>query len=85
MPEISRFLGIIIFMVFDDHNPPHFHARYSDYKITIQIKGGVVDGKFPRRALSAVLEWYLLHKEELMVDWELAMEHKQLNKIEPLE
>jgi len=25
MPEISRFLGIIIKMFFDDHNPPHLH------------------------------------------------------------
>lgn len=28
MPEISRFLGIIIKMFFDDHQPPHFHAEY---------------------------------------------------------
>ncbi len=28
MPEISRFLGIIISMYFDEHNPPHFHIRY---------------------------------------------------------
>jgi hypothetical protein len=30
MPEISRFLGIIIKMFFDDHNPPHFHAEYGE-------------------------------------------------------
>ena len=30
MPEISRFLGIIITMYFDDHDPPHFHVRYND-------------------------------------------------------
>jgi hypothetical protein len=28
MPEISRFFGIVIRMYFDDHDPPHFHARY---------------------------------------------------------
>jgi hypothetical protein len=28
MPTISIFYGIVIQMFFDDHNPPHFHARY---------------------------------------------------------
>jgi hypothetical protein len=85
MPEISRFLGIIIYMVYDDHNPPHFHARYGDYEISVEIASGIVDGKFPRRALTAVLEWYGLHKEELAEDWELARQHMQLKIIEPLE
>jgi hypothetical protein len=44
-----------------------------------------VNGKFPRRALNAVLEWYVLHKEELMQDWELSLKGKPLNKIKPLE
>ena len=47
MPEISRFLGIIVFMVYDDHNPPHFHARYGDYEISVEILSGIVEGKFP--------------------------------------
>jgi hypothetical protein len=85
MPEISRFLGIIIYIHYKEHNPPHFHAKYGDYKIIIEIDSGVVTGKFPRRALNAVLDWYLIHKEELMQDWQLASERKALNKIEPLE
>ena len=28
MPEISRFLGVIIAMYYKDHPPPHFHAKY---------------------------------------------------------
>jgi hypothetical protein len=62
MPEISRFLGIIIYMVYNDHVPPHFHAKYGDYQITIEIESGIVEGKFPRRALNAVMEWYQLYK-----------------------
>ena len=30
MPTISRFYGIVIFMNYNDHNPPHFHARYQE-------------------------------------------------------
>ncbi len=37
MPEISRFLGIVIYMLYDDHHPPHFHAEYAEYRITIEI------------------------------------------------
>ena len=85
MPEISRFLGIVIRIFFKDHAPPHFHAEYGDYEISVDIHTGVVEGKFPKRALKAVLEWYDLHREELLVDWKLAAEGKLPNKIEPLE
>ncbi|CAN5809883.1 hypothetical protein BH24DEI2_BH24DEI2_15490 [soil metagenome] len=56
MPKISRFLGVIIYMYYRDHAPPHFHAEYGDYEITIQIERGVIEGRFPRRALRAVME-----------------------------
>ncbi len=85
MPELSRFLGIVIYMYYRDHAPAHFHAEYGEYTITVEIESGIVDGKFPRRALNAVLEWYVLHKEELIKDWELAINRKPLNKIQPLE
>ena len=85
MPEISRFLGIIIYMYFREHAPPHFHAEYGEYEITVEIDTGIVTGKFPRRALSAVLEWYSLHKDELMQNWRLSEKKEPLNKIKPLE
>ena len=85
MPEISRFLGIVIFMNFNDHNPPHFHAKYGDFQITIEIASGIVDGKFPKRALSHVLEWYEEHKEELMQNWSTLASTGVFKKIQPLE
>ena len=85
MPEISRFLGIVIYMLYDDHRPPHFHADYGEYRISVDIHTGVVEGKFPRRALNAVLEWYTIYKDELLDDWSLAERHMQLKKIPPLE
>ena len=48
MPEISRFLGIVIRMFYRDHAPPHFHAEYGDYEITLEIETGVVEGRFPK-------------------------------------
>jgi len=56
MPEISRFLGIVIAMYYREHNPPHFHARYGSYQVIVHISDGVVEGRFPRRALAHVME-----------------------------
>ncbi len=88
MPELCRFLGIVIYMYYKDHAPPHFHAAYAAYaefEITVEIESGVMTGKFPRRALNLVLEWYSLHKEELATDWSLAQSKQPLKSIDPLE
>ena len=86
MPEISRFLGIVIAMYYNDHAPPHFHARYGDSEIRVNIENGdIMSGNFPKRAENLVLEWYKLHREDLLNDWQLAVERRPLNKIEPLE
>jgi hypothetical protein len=85
MPEISRFLGIVIAMYYRDHVPPHFHATYGDHHMTVQLDNGLVEGIFPRRARNLVLEWYNLHKAELLEDWELTRQRKRLRPIAPLE
>lgn len=85
MPEISRFLGIIIAMFYREHQPPHFHAVYGDFEITVEIQTGIVTGRFPRRALAHVLEWGELHRPELLANWERAKERRPLEKISPLE
>ena len=38
MPTLSMFYGIIIQMFFDDHAPPHFHARYGDAAALFDIR-----------------------------------------------
>jgi len=66
MPEISRFFGIIIAMFFDDHNPPHFHARYGNDNAVIKITDlTVLEGYLQPRALGLVMEWAAIHKDEL--------------------
>ena len=85
MPEISRFLGIVVAIYYSDHDPPHFHARYGDSEITVRISDGFVEGRFPRRALNLVLEWYMLHQAELQECWELARARQPLRRIQPLE
>ena len=85
MPELSRFLGIVIAMYYRDHAPPHFHAIYGDFEITIEITSSQVNGDFPKRALAHVLEWRTLHRQELLDAWTLARASRPLPRIEPLE
>lgn len=85
MPKISRFYGIIIAMFFDDHNPPHFHARYGGEKIAIEIASlRVLEGRIPPRALGLVIEWASQHTDQLSENWELAKKNQRPKKIEPL-
>jgi len=85
MPEISRFYGIIIALYYNEHNPPHFHAKYGEFKAEIDIKTlQLLKGDLPKRARALVLEWADEHRNELMHDWELARQNAELLKIEPL-
>ena len=85
MPEISRFYGIVIKMYYQDHNPPHFHAEYQEFKAKYDIKTlGILAGKLPKRANSLVLEWASKHRKELLEDWQLSTIPDKLNKITPL-
>lgn len=84
MPQISSFYGIIIFLNFADHLPPHFQAWYGDYKCIVNIKDGVVKGEMPSRALKMIFEWMETHRSELETAWEQAVRGEHPNKIEPL-
>ena len=84
MPEISRFYGIIIFMYMSEHNPPHFHVWYENYKAIITIKDGIITGSLPRRALNLVYEWLDIHKDELLDNWNRLANFETPQKIEPL-
>ncbi len=86
MPEISRFFGIIILMYYDEHNPPHFHARYGSDKAAIEITSlRVLEGRLPSRALGLVVEWASQHQEELMMNWEATRNDRPPKKIQPLQ
>ena len=86
MPEICRFYGIVIAIFSEEHNPPHFHARYGGDKVAIDIRTlAVLEGELPRRALRMVVEWAGQHQAELLEDWELVRAGHQPNKIEPLQ
>lgn len=75
----------MIAILYREHNPPHFHATYREFEISVDIASGVVSGTFPKRALRLVLEWYEQHQAELLEDWHLAQQRMPLKPIPPLE
>jgi len=86
MPVISRFFGIVIAFYWEDHPPPHFHAKYSGDEAIIEIgTGSVLRGSLPRRALSLVEEWRTMHVDELRDNWERARRREPLVYVDPLE
>ena len=87
MPTISMFYGIIIRMYFapTEHNPPHIHAYYNEYKISLNIKTmEFMDGDMPRKQKRLIQAWAELHEDELLADWKLAMNGESVYQISPL-
>jgi len=86
MPEISRFFGIVISMDFNDHDPPHFHARYSGHTARLAIEPlAVLSGTLPPRVLGLVTEWAVLHGEELAANWARLRRGRAPRRIDPLQ
>ena len=86
VPTISRFLGLVITMYFDDHDPPHFHALHADGEPKVQIDSlEVVESTLARRHLRFVLAWAELHQEELLENRRRARAGETLQAIEPLQ
>lgn len=88
MPTLCMFFGIIIRMYYapSEHNPPHFHAYYNEYKATIALETlEILEGSLPKKQLRLVQAWAELHIDELWGDWTLAMNGETPYKIPPLQ
>ena len=85
MPTISMFRGIKITMNWNDHQPPHFHAKYGSDEVLISINDAeVIEGSIPSKQLKMLLGWAVFHQAELLENWELARNKQELFEIEPL-
>jgi hypothetical protein len=88
MPAISSFYGIIVYMYFMDnrqHKLPHVHVKYQEHEVVVSIPDGdVMEGNIPSPKMKLLQAWLEIHKDELMVEWQLAVSGEHPNKIEPL-
>lgn len=85
MPEVSRFLGIVIAMYHNEHGVAHFHVVYSGTKASIEIESGRIRGDLPPRVANLVLEWARLNRAELLENWRRARTGESLVRIPPME
>lgn len=81
MPELTKFHGIKITMNYDDHNPPHFHAKSGSYKASYDFDGNLKAGYLPTREERLVLAWLELNREGLNDNWYRAERHEELCKM----
>jgi len=85
MPTICMFRGIIIYLNYLEHQPPHSHAEYGEYECSITINDiEMLSGQMPNKQLKMIFGWAALHQDELHEEWYLAQTHKELFPIEPL-
>lgn len=87
MPELSRFMGIIIKMLYNDnsqHNKPHIHVYYGEYEASIGIDGELLAGSIPVKQLRMVQGWLAIHEEEAYAAWNKAVKGERFGKIAPL-
>jgi len=86
VPIICTFYGIKILMFFLDHNPPHFHVVYGEFKAVVDIQTlEILKGELPNRALILVKDWASIHIDELLQNWYYCQkEPEKVFKILPL-
>ena len=75
MPELSRFQGMVIKMLFNDtvqHNKPHVHVSYGEYKASVGIDGELLAGSLPQKQFKMLVGWLALHEEEAYAAWNKA-------------
>ncbi len=87
MPTLSMFLGILVKMNWKDvgqHNQPHFHAFYGDYEASFSLDGEILAGEFPKKQAAFVRAWALIHEDELLANWKLAVSGEEIFRIDPL-
>lgn len=87
MPELCRFYGILIKMIFKDdsqHHKPHVHVYYNEYEASVGIDGELIAGSMPVKQLKLVQAWLVIHENELYEAWNNAVRGIPFGKIEPL-
>ena len=88
MPIISMFYGIIISLYYFDnkkHKTPHIHVKYQDEEAVISIPDGeLIQGGIKPNKMKLVQAWIEIHRDELMANWELAVNGEAIFRIDPL-
>lgn len=82
------FYGIIVSIYYFDnkqHGLPHLHATYGEQEAVLGIpEGELIEGSIQGNKMKLLQAWIEIHKDELMANWNLAVNGKRVFKIDPL-
>lgn len=82
MPKISEFNGVSIYLYYDDHNPPHFHAIHGSNEIVVRISPiKILSGYFPAKIRGAAERWGKANAAALLANWEKMKQGEPPNRI----
>jgi hypothetical protein len=82
MPTLAVVDGVLIMMFWNDHAPPHFHARFAGQECQIDLATlQVLEGSIPPGKLKAVLMWAQVHRTELAAAWAACREQRKPGRI----
>ena len=87
MPTLSVFYGIVITMyreIGERHSVPHFHAQYQGEEAAVTFDGEILEGSLPKKKMHLVIAWAVIHQEDLLANWKLLAEGREVFKIDPL-
>jgi len=86
MPIIATFLGLVIRLYHDDHDPPHVHVQYGEFQAVVQISNSrILAGRLPPRVKRLLGEWMKANREAINNSWEIARRHGTPPRVRPLE
>lgn len=85
MPILTRLDGIVIYLMFNDikqHNKPHVHVFYGEFRASVAIDGTLLSGKLPSKQLKSVQDWLNKNEEKAYAAWNLAVQNKHFDQID---
>lgn len=88
MPELCRFYGMIIKLLYGDnvqHNKPHIHVYCAEFEASVAMDGELLSGSLPVKKLTLLQAWMILHEDELYAAWNKAVCNEPFKKIAPLQ
>ena len=85
MPILTRLDGIVIYLMFNDikqHNKPHVHVFYGEFRASVAIDGTLLSGKLPSKQLKSVQDQLKKNEEKAYTAWNLAVQNKHFDQID---
>jgi len=83
MPVVAIVDGMLIMFFFNDHDPPHFHVDYGDFRAKVSIATlKIIDGELPANKRRSALKWAAEHQEELSAAWKAVQNSEKPRRIE---